>query len=65
MAKLTTNNAHKSSSQICWSRSQGERVVAFELARSRRGATAEILGANTIAELVALDSTLRTATAIA
>jgi bifunctional UDP-N-acetylglucosamine pyrophosphorylase/glucosamine-1-phosphate N-acetyltransferase len=39
-------------------RSEGERVVAVQAAEA-----AEVLGANTIAELVALDATLRAATA--
>jgi bifunctional UDP-N-acetylglucosamine pyrophosphorylase/glucosamine-1-phosphate N-acetyltransferase len=39
-------------------RSEGERVVAVQAAEA-----AEVLGANTIAELVALDATLRSATA--
>jgi bifunctional UDP-N-acetylglucosamine pyrophosphorylase/glucosamine-1-phosphate N-acetyltransferase len=68
LGKLTTDNAHRElyltdmAGLLC---AAGERVVAFELAAAGKGAAAEaeILGANTIAELVALDSTLRAATA--
>ena len=65
---LTTDNAHQElyltdmAGLLC---AAGERVVAFELAGASKGAApaAEVLGANTIAELVALDSTLRASTA--
>ena len=68
LGKLTTDNAHRElyltdmAGLLC---AAGERVVAFELAAAGKDATpaAEVLGANTIAELVALDSTLRAATA--
>jgi bifunctional UDP-N-acetylglucosamine pyrophosphorylase/glucosamine-1-phosphate N-acetyltransferase len=59
--KLTTDNAHKElyltdmAGLLC---AAGERVVAVQAAEA-----SEVLGANTIAELVALDATLRAATA--
>ncbi|MGD0737672.1 MAG: bifunctional UDP-N-acetylglucosamine diphosphorylase/glucosamine-1-phosphate N-acetyltransferase GlmU [Terracidiphilus sp.] len=61
LEKLTANNAHGElyltdmAALLC---AAGERVVAVEAESA-----AEVLGANTIAELVALDSTLRTTTA--
>jgi bifunctional UDP-N-acetylglucosamine pyrophosphorylase/glucosamine-1-phosphate N-acetyltransferase len=59
--KLTDNNAHGElylTDMAGLLRAAGERVVAIEA-----GNAAEVLGANTIAELVALDATLRAATA--
>ncbi|MDR3752072.1 MAG: bifunctional UDP-N-acetylglucosamine diphosphorylase/glucosamine-1-phosphate N-acetyltransferase GlmU [Terracidiphilus sp.] len=59
--KLTANNAHGElyvTDMARLLRAAGERVVAIE-----SGDAAEVLGANTIAELVALDATLRAATA--
>ncbi len=59
--KLTTNNAHGElylTDMAAILSAAGERVVAIEA-----GEAAEVLGANTIAELVALDATLRAATA--
>ena len=59
--KLTANNAHGElyvTDMARLLRAAGERVVAIEA-----GDAAEVLGANTIAELVALDATLRAATA--
>jgi bifunctional UDP-N-acetylglucosamine pyrophosphorylase / glucosamine-1-phosphate N-acetyltransferase len=59
--QLTANNAHRElylTDMASLLRADGERVVAIEAADS-----GEVLGANTIAELVALDATLRTATA--
>jgi len=59
--KLTDNNAHKElyltdmAGLLC---AAGERVVAVQATEAT-----EVLGANTIAELVALDATLRAATA--
>ena len=59
--KLTANNAH---SELYLTdiagllRAAGERVVAIEAAEAP-----EVLGANTIAELVSLDATMRAATA--
>jgi bifunctional UDP-N-acetylglucosamine pyrophosphorylase/glucosamine-1-phosphate N-acetyltransferase len=61
MGKLTTDNAHKElylTDMAGLLRTAGERVVATQAAEA-----AEVLGANTIAELVALDATLRAATA--
>ena len=58
LGKLTANNAHRElylTDMAGLFRSAGERVVAIEAAEA-----AEVLGANTIAELVALDATLRT-----
>jgi len=60
--KLTANNANREviltdmAALLC---AAGERVVAVQAAEAT-----EVLGANTIAELVALDATLRAATAI-
>ena len=59
--KLTANNAHGElylTDMAGLLRAAGERVVAVQAAEA-----AEVLGANTIAELVALDATLRAATA--
>lgn len=59
--KLTANNGHGElylTDMAGLLRAAGERVVAVQAA-----AAAEVLGANTIAELVALDATLRAATA--
>jgi bifunctional UDP-N-acetylglucosamine pyrophosphorylase/glucosamine-1-phosphate N-acetyltransferase len=59
--KLTANNAHGElylTDIAGLLRAAGKRVVAVEAAEAT-----EVLGANTIAELVALDATLRTATA--
>jgi bifunctional UDP-N-acetylglucosamine pyrophosphorylase/glucosamine-1-phosphate N-acetyltransferase len=59
--KLTANNANKEvilTDMAGLLRDAGERVVAIEAA-----VAAEVLGANTIADLVALDATLRAATA--
>jgi len=59
--KLTTNNAHGElylTDIAALLRAAGERVVAVQAADA-----VEVLGANTIAELVALDATLRSATA--
>ena len=59
--KLTANNAHGElylTDIAGLMRAAGERVVAVQAAEA-----AEVLGANTIAELVALDATLRAATA--
>jgi len=59
--KLTADNKHGEfylTDMAAVLRSEGERVVAIEAAQA-----AEVLGANTIAELVALDATLRAATA--
>ncbi len=59
--KLTANNAHGElylTDMAALLGAAGERVVAIEAADA-----AEVLGANTIAELVALDATLRAATA--
>ena len=59
--KLTNTNAHKEyylTDMAGILRSAGERVVAIEADDA-----AEVLGANTIAELVALDASLRAATA--
>lgn len=59
--QLTSANAHKElylTDMAGILGAAGERVVAVEAANA-----AEILGANTIAELVALDATLRAATA--
>jgi len=61
LGKLTTNNAHAElyiTDMASLLSAAGERVVAIEAA-----AADEVLGANTIAELVALDATLRAATA--
>jgi bifunctional UDP-N-acetylglucosamine pyrophosphorylase / glucosamine-1-phosphate N-acetyltransferase len=61
LGKLTTSNAHSElyltdmAGLLC---AAGERVVAVQATDA-----AEVLGANTIAELVALDATLRAATA--
>jgi bifunctional UDP-N-acetylglucosamine pyrophosphorylase/glucosamine-1-phosphate N-acetyltransferase len=60
--KLSADNANREvilTDMAGLLRSAGERVVAIQAADA-----AEVLGANTIAELVALDSTLRAATAI-
>ncbi len=59
--KLTANNAHSElylTDMAGILRAAGERVVAIEAENA-----AEILGANTIAELVALDAAMRDATA--
>jgi bifunctional UDP-N-acetylglucosamine pyrophosphorylase/glucosamine-1-phosphate N-acetyltransferase len=59
--KLTADNANKElilTNMAALLRSAGERVVAIEA-----GEAAEVLGANTIAELAALDATLRAAAA--
>ena len=59
--RLTANNAHGElylTDMAGLLGAAGERVVAIEAPES-----AEVLGANTIAELVALDATLRAATA--
>jgi bifunctional UDP-N-acetylglucosamine pyrophosphorylase / glucosamine-1-phosphate N-acetyltransferase len=59
--KLNTNNANKEiilTDMAGLLRKAGERVVAIQAADA-----AEVLGANTIAELVALDATLRLRTA--
>ena len=59
--KLTTNNAHQElylTDMAGLLRAAGERVVAIQAAEA-----VEVLGANTIAELVALDATLRAAAA--
>ncbi len=59
--KLTANNAHGElylTDVAGLLRAAGERVVAVQAAEA-----SEVLGANTIAELVALDATLRAATA--
>ena len=59
--KLTANNAHGElylTDMAGLLRAAGERVVAVQAADAD-----EVLGANTIAELVALDATLRAATA--
>jgi bifunctional UDP-N-acetylglucosamine pyrophosphorylase/glucosamine-1-phosphate N-acetyltransferase len=59
--KLTTNNAHQElylTDMAGLLRAAGERVVAIRAAEA-----VEVLGANTIAELVALDATLRAAAA--
>jgi bifunctional UDP-N-acetylglucosamine pyrophosphorylase / glucosamine-1-phosphate N-acetyltransferase len=59
--KLNANNANKEiilTDVASLLRTAGERVVALQAAEA-----VEVLGANTIAELVALDATLRTATA--
>jgi bifunctional UDP-N-acetylglucosamine pyrophosphorylase/glucosamine-1-phosphate N-acetyltransferase len=61
LGKLTTNNAHAElylTDMAGLLTAAGERVVAIEANDPR-----EVLGANTIAELVALDATLRAATA--
>ena len=61
LGKLTANNAHQElylTDMAGLLRSAGERVVAIQAAEA-----AEVLGANTIAELVALDATLRAAAA--
>jgi bifunctional UDP-N-acetylglucosamine pyrophosphorylase / glucosamine-1-phosphate N-acetyltransferase len=59
--ELTTDNAHGElylTDMASLLRGAGERVVAIEAPHA-----AEVLGANTIAELAALDATLRAATA--
>jgi bifunctional UDP-N-acetylglucosamine pyrophosphorylase/glucosamine-1-phosphate N-acetyltransferase len=59
--QLSANNANKEvilTDMAGLLGNAGERVVAIQAAE-----TAEVLGANTIADLVALDATLRTATA--
>ncbi len=61
LGELTTGNAHGEfylTDMAALLRKAGERVVAIEAADA-----AEILGANTIAELVSLDQALRAATA--
>lgn len=61
IGKLTSDNAHKElylTDVAGLLRAAGERVVAIQADKA-----AEVLGANTIAELVALDATLRAATA--
>jgi bifunctional UDP-N-acetylglucosamine pyrophosphorylase/glucosamine-1-phosphate N-acetyltransferase len=61
LGKLTADNAHHElylTDMAGLLRKAGERVVAIEAAEA-----AEVLGANTIAELVALDAALRAATA--
>lgn len=59
LAKGTDDNAQQNLAGLL--RAAGKRVVDFELPAP--AVAAEILGPSTIAELVALDSTLRTATA--
>jgi bifunctional UDP-N-acetylglucosamine pyrophosphorylase / glucosamine-1-phosphate N-acetyltransferase len=59
--KLTTDNTHRElylTDMAGLLRAAGDRVVALEAAEA-----AEVMGANTIGELVALDATLRAATA--
>jgi bifunctional UDP-N-acetylglucosamine pyrophosphorylase/glucosamine-1-phosphate N-acetyltransferase len=59
--KLTAENANREvilTDMACLLHSAGERVVAIQAADA-----VEVLGANTIAELVALDATLRASTA--
>jgi bifunctional UDP-N-acetylglucosamine pyrophosphorylase/glucosamine-1-phosphate N-acetyltransferase len=59
--KLTTNNAHGEfylTDVAALLRATGERVVAIQASDAT-----EVLGANTIAELVALDATMRLSTA--
>jgi bifunctional UDP-N-acetylglucosamine pyrophosphorylase/glucosamine-1-phosphate N-acetyltransferase len=59
--KLTANNVNKEvilTDMASLLRAAGERVVAIQAAEA-----VEVLGANTIAELIALDATLRAATA--
>jgi bifunctional UDP-N-acetylglucosamine pyrophosphorylase/glucosamine-1-phosphate N-acetyltransferase len=59
--RLTANNAHAElylTDMASLLRAAGERVVAIEAAEAT-----EVLGANTIAELVALDANLRASTA--
>ena len=61
IGKLTTDNAYAEfilPEMAGLLRAAGERVVAIQV-----GEAAELLGANTIADLVALDATLRAATA--
>jgi bifunctional UDP-N-acetylglucosamine pyrophosphorylase / glucosamine-1-phosphate N-acetyltransferase len=61
LGKLTADNVNREvilTDMAALLRSAGERVVAIQAAE-----TAEVLGANTIAELSALDATLRAATA--
>jgi len=61
LGKLTANNAHGElylTDMARLLRAAGERVVAVQAAEA-----AEVLGANTIAELVDLDASLRAATA--
>jgi len=61
LGKLTANNAHGElylTDVAALLVEAGEKVVAIEAA-----AAGEVLGANTIAELVALDATMRSATA--
>jgi bifunctional UDP-N-acetylglucosamine pyrophosphorylase/glucosamine-1-phosphate N-acetyltransferase len=61
LGKLTANNAHGElylTDMAGLLRAAGERVVAIQAAEA-----AEVLGANTIADLVALDATLRATTA--
>jgi bifunctional UDP-N-acetylglucosamine pyrophosphorylase/glucosamine-1-phosphate N-acetyltransferase len=61
LAKLSADNPNREvilTDMAALLRSAGERVVAIQAAE-----TAEVLGANTIAELVALDATMRAATA--
>ena len=61
LGKLTADNTHHElylTDMASLLRKAGERVVAIEAAEA-----AEVLGANTIAELVALDATLRAETA--
>ena len=61
LGKLTANNAHRElylTDMAGLLRAAEERVVAIQAAEA-----AEVLGANTIAELVALDATLRAAVA--
>jgi bifunctional UDP-N-acetylglucosamine pyrophosphorylase/glucosamine-1-phosphate N-acetyltransferase len=61
LEKLTANNVHGElylTDMAALLRAAGERVVAIEA-----DSAVEVLGANTIAELVALDATLRIATA--
>jgi bifunctional UDP-N-acetylglucosamine pyrophosphorylase/glucosamine-1-phosphate N-acetyltransferase len=61
LGKLKTDNPHGELSLTDMAgvfRGQGERVVALQAEHA-----AEVLGANTIAELVALDATIRLATA--
>jgi bifunctional UDP-N-acetylglucosamine pyrophosphorylase/glucosamine-1-phosphate N-acetyltransferase len=61
LGKLTANNANKEvllTDMASLLRSAGERVVAFQVADA-----AEVLGANTIAELVDLDAAMRASAA--
>jgi bifunctional UDP-N-acetylglucosamine pyrophosphorylase/glucosamine-1-phosphate N-acetyltransferase len=64
LGKLTADNANQEvilTDMASLLRSAGERVVAIKMEKANDAA--EVLGANTIAELVALDATLRAAAA--